>query len=198
MAKEYKGEEEIGGEEPFSVGYRAWKLGWQSEKKEPRLIGPGTGVPWEPDIELAEHPFGGLQPVTIVNSDWREDSDQPWEQTNQGLYMLREGLEKAKEGYPYADIYGEVIPFGKIREGPIGYRAQKAKVSKLYEKIIPCRVCGGSSQYFIHNSDSYAVCLNCLKRVEKIISNRGFSEEEVDRVLRRLADIYEAEFIERD
>ena len=105
-------------------------------------------------------------------------------------------LEEAKKQYPGEDIYGAIIPYGKVREGAVGYRAQKAKVSQLFRTIVPCYICLKPARFFVHNDERFPLCEKCKKRIEKLIQKKGYNEEEVEALLQKLAEIYEAEITE--
>lgn len=169
-------------EEPFKdweTGYRAWKLRFRGG--EPRLgsIGFSSGV-WEPG-EAGE-----------VVSDWKEEGKEPFEETSKGLYSLK-SLKEVKERYGGEDIYGAIIPYGKTFHGETGYRSEKAKVRSLFRGVISCYICSKPAKYYVRNDERFPMCERCLKRLERLVKTKGYREEDIESVLQRLAEIYEAE-----
>jgi len=193
MSEEEKELEER--EERFNlpVGYRAWRMSF--EKGEPRLGSLLGGRSWEPEVEYTIDPITGEEvPVVIVKSDWPGEEKEPWDKTSHGLYMLK-SPEELKKQFSSEELHGVVMPFGKIREGSIGYRAQKAKVSALGKWKIDCYICGKPAKYFIHDSEKYPLCEKHLKLLENKIKEKDYTADEVEYLIRKLADIYEAEIL---
>lgn len=188
-------EEEERKKEPFKGwerGYRAWKLRFKG--KEPRLGSLTREEVWEPKEVTEESPLGELR-TKIVESDWPGEEEEPFETTSKGLYFLKK-LEEARKQYPSEDIYGRVIPFGTYSEGPIGFRSHKAKVEALFKNLVSCYICRKPAKYYVHNDERFPLCERCLKRIEKLVRAKGYTEEEIEVVLQRLAEIYEAEIME--
>ena len=192
-----KSSEEPMEERPFAWerGYRAWKLRFvprrerigklDVEFKEPRLgsvFGPKSDI-WKPGEEGE------------VVSNWKEGKDKPFEETAKGFYSLREYGE-VLERFPEEDIHGAIIPYGKVFYGEKGFRSEKAKVDALFRRFPKCYVCMGTAKYWLHNDESWPLCERCLKKVEKLASKRGYLEGEMEQILQRLAEIYEAEIVE--
>lgn len=163
--------------------YRAWKLGF-TEEGEPRLSAIVHGAVWEPGE-------GGE-----VVSDWKEGEDEPFEETSKGLYSLK-SLKEIMERYGREDVIGSIIPYGKTYYGSMGYRSEKAKVDALFRNLVPCYICTKPAKYYVHNSERFPLCERCLGRLEKLVKAKGYTEEEVEGVLQRLAEIYEAQIVER-
>ncbi len=184
-------EEQVQEESGYPVGYRAWTLRFKN--KEPRLGALTREDYWEPEVEIGKDPITGENiPVKIVKSDWPGEEQAPWDRTPYGLYMLK-SLKDVKSQFPGRDIYGSIIPYGKIREGSIGYRAHKAKVSTLFRNVVNCYICKKAAKFFVHNNERFPLCEKCTKRMEKLIQSKGYTQEEVEEVLQRLAEIYEAD-----
>lgn len=174
------------------IGFRIWRMSFKGG--EPRLGSLG-GVPWEPEVEYSKDPITGEEvPVVIVKSDWPGEEKAPWDKTSHGLYMLK-SPEELKKQFSEGELHGQVLPYGRIREGPIGYRAQKAKVSALGKWKVTCYICGEPARYYIHDDKTYALCEKHLKLLENKIKGRNYSTEEVEVIIRRLADIYEADIL---
>jgi len=190
--KELRELEEDEGGLRLPVGYRAWKMTFS--KGEPRLGSLG-GIPWEPEVEYTKDPMTGEEvPVVIIRSDWPGEKEEPWDKTSHGLYMLKSD-EELKKQFPEEELHGQVFPYGKIREGSIGYRAQKAKVAALGRWKVNCFICGSPAKYYIHDGKTYSLCEKHLKLLENKIKGKDYSTEEVEAIIRRLADIYEAEIL---
>jgi hypothetical protein len=199
MAEEYKEElttgEEKAGEEPFEGwerGYRAWKLRFKEGK--PRLGSLTREDVWEPIEVIKLTPFGPIS-TKIVQSDWEGEEKEPFEKTTKGLYFLKK-LEDVLSQYPEEDIYGRVIPIGTYEEGALGYRSHQAKVEALFKRLIPCYICRRPARFFVHNNERFPLCERCFKKVEKLISNKGYTEEEVEELLQKLGEVYDAEILE--
>ena len=175
------------GEEPeeefkgFETGYRGWKL--RFKEGQPRLGSLTREEVWEPGE-------GGT-----IESDWGGEEEEPFEKTSKGLYFLKT-MEELRRQYPHEDIYGAVIPFGTYEEGMVGFRAQRAKVRALFRNLVSCYICRKPAKYYVHNDERFPLCERCLKRIERLIKKKGYTEEEVETVLQRLAEIYEAEIAE--
>ena len=185
-------------EERFNIpiGYRAWSMLFK--EGEPRLGPLHRTDPWEPEIEMGRDPITGEEvPMRIVKSDWPGEEEAPWETSTHGLYMLKspEELKKQFQGYP---LHGTVYPFGKVREGPIGYRAQKAKVGAIGRWTISCYICGNPAKYYVHNLKAFPLCETHLKVIEKKLGEKGYTHEEVEHLIAKLARIYEADILEQE
>ena len=198
MEEEERSLEDLMEEGPpaWERGYRAWQLKFVPREltagnvkfvmKEPRLV-PMTRPdypPWEPGE-------GGE-----ILSDWVEGVDEPFEETTKGLYCLRDYPTAMKEYGEGADVVGAIIPYGKTFFGDRGYRSEKAKVDVLFRKLPKCYVCLQLAKFWIHNDQRFPVCERCLTRVERLLSRGGYTAEEVEVILERLADIYEAEVVD--
>lgn len=171
-------------EEPFKgweTGYRGWKLRFKGG--EPRLGAIVHEEVWEPGEEGE------------VVSDWREEGGEPFEETAKGFYSLK-SLGEVKRRYGREDIYGAIIPYGKTFFGEMGYRSEKAKVRALFRDVIPCYICSKPAKYYVRNDERFPMCERCLKRLERLVRAKGYTEEDIEFVLQRLADIYSAEVTE--
>lgn len=165
----------------WETGYRGWKLRFKGG--EPRL----GSVAWQSTWEPGE---GGE-----VVSDWDPERDEPFEKTSKGFYSLR-SLPEVKQRYGREDIYGAITPYGKTFYGSSGFRSEKAKVRSLFRGVTPCYICGKSAKYHVHNDERFALCKRCLKRLEKLIRGKGYTETEVEAILQRLAEIYDTEVVD--
>ncbi len=180
--------EEVG--EPWggqwTTGYRSWKLKYTPER-EPRLGSVVHGDYWEPGEEGE------------VLSDWRGEEQEgvSFERSSKGLYSLRSPKEVESHGYAKEGIMGAITPYGEVIHGERGYRSSKAKVAALFKASIPCYVCGKPSRYVVRNDERFTLCEVCLKRLRKLVEKKGYTEEDIDYVLNKLAEIYGAEIVEK-
>jgi len=78
----------------------------------------------------------------------------------------------------------------------MGYRSEKAKVRSLFKGLVSCYICKKPARFYVHNDERFPLCDSCLKRLEKLIKKKGYSQEEVEEVLHQLAEIYEAEVVD--
>lgn len=187
-------EEKEGEFTTWDTGYRSWKFGRSAEGK-PRLRALMSGVPWEPiDVEDVD-PFGSKVVSKEVRSDWKEGEDEPFSETSKGLYSLK-SLKEALQHYGGSDVYGAITPYGKTYYGTSGYRSQFAKVRTLYKDSVKCYVCHKPAKYYIRDNETFPICERCLKRIEKYIRGKGYTEVEVEEFLRLLAEEYDAEVAE--
>lgn len=180
MPEEEEKEEEFPG---WEVGYRGWKLVFHPETREPRLGSVAWGGHWEPGEEGE------------IVSDWREGEDEPFERTSKGLYSLR-SLGDVKERYGREDVYGAIVPYGKTYYGQTGYRSEKAQVRALFRGMVPCYICSKTAKFYVRNDEKFPLCERCLKRIQRLTRQKGLTEEDVELILQRLADIYGAELVE--
>jgi len=177
------------------IGYRGWKLKFNPEG-EPRLGAVVQDTYWEPeDVEVEDPIFGGKLIVKQIKSDWREEVDEPFKKSTKGLYSLK-SLEEVKSRYGGEDIYGAIIPSGKVASGSAGFRAEKAQVRALFRGTVSCYICRKLANFFVHNDERFPLCERCLKRVEKLIRQKGLTSEEVEDLLQKLAEIYGAEVVD--
>jgi len=172
-------EEEFKG---WERGYRRWKLGYAGG--EPRLRSIFSGEVWEPGE-------GGE-----VLSDWggEEKEGHPFSQSSKGLYSFRVPEEVKKLGYSKEEgVSGSIIPYGDIVHAERGFRSTKAKVDVLFKESIPCYICGGSSKYLVKNDERFTLCERHAKNLKKLFERKRYTELDLEDVLNKLAEIYEAE-----
>lgn len=184
----------------YPYGYRAWDIRWIGG--EPRLGALVTQKVWEPDVELGEDPATGeLVPVRIVKSDFpydhlsEEEQKKRWKEFPWGLHFLK-SLKDVEDKFPGRDIYGALQGYGAVEghaPGYMGYRVHKARVAALYRKVIPCYVCMKPAKFFLHNDERYPLCENHLKMLENKADKAGWTKDEVEAVLEKLADIYQSD-----
>lgn len=179
--------------ERYPEGYRAWDIFLKGGA--PRLKAMTRDVPWEPEVEYGIDPLTGEEiPVKVVKSDWPGE-EEPFDKSSHGLYFLKT-LQEAKSQYPNAALYGALIGYGKIQPGSIGYRVQKAKVTHIFRAPIPCYICRKPAKFIIHDNENFPLCERHLKKVEAKVKEFNYTQEEVEMILQRLADVYEAKLVE--
>ena len=177
--------------EPF--GYRAWDLYFV--EGEPRLGSIQGRGPWLPETEYHPDPLTGEDiPIKIVKSDWTGEERDPWETTKHGLYMVK-SKEELRRQYPNKPLHGVVEPFGAIKPGSIGFRSQKARVEAVGKWVMTCHICGETAKYYLFDDERYPMCEKHTKLIESRIKKHGFNLEEVESLIRKLAEAYEADII---
>jgi len=165
------------------TAYREWRFGLEAGL--PSLFSMSALKRW---------PYGVVEASCILRK--HEGIDAPVMDCSCGIYAMRRPLigSASQFGEPprFGTIAGEVELFGKIIIHERGYRAQYAKVTKLYD-LFRCDYCSG-----VFSLQSPGYVLRVMVREDRITSF-GFLCKDCYSAARFIASndirLYEAEYI---
>ena len=162
-------------------GYRAWLTELKTEK-EPRLRSPSRHeYLWTPKENISDWPEEEQNLLRRSKSLESKTPTEPelnkaFESSSRGFYSRKDLKALVNEGYytPGSPerIAGEIIPYGKVFEGDVGFRSEKAEISALFEDPdVKCEICRRNKMEVLlelENTTAH-VCNECYNRIKKVV-----------------------------